>query len=139
MSELDDILRRSREARERILNAGKKYEAQVVQRARHAERWEAERTQRAVRRQRLDGLKAATPELRAHILTILNKYDMYWQELVSHGRRKHLALPRAEVYAYLRSRGWSYPRIGQFCDRDPTSIMAALRRFYREYEPNDRG
>lgn len=44
-------------------------------------------------------------------------------------RGKHLLAARADLYAELRARRWSYPMIGKFCgDRDHTTVILALRR-----------
>lgn len=147
MSEIDDIMRRSREARERIAKAGQRFEVQQRQLAKAeailAEQ-EAKATQEAkakreaieqaettilLRKRRLQGLPTTTNEIRRDILLILTRHNVFWAEVVSHGRRKNLDAPRREVYAYLRELGWSYPAIGRFCDRDHASIMHGVQKY----------
>lgn len=155
MTSVDDILRRSREARERLTKAGQQYEAQrkqhdkaearLAEQAARAERAETAKRQRlaaqvALRERRLEGLPTASNTVRQNIFNLLAKYDVYWSEVTAHTRRKHLNLPRMEIYVYLRSLKWSYPKIARFCGREHhSSIMYALRRYDELWGPtNDR-
>jgi len=148
MSEIDEIMRRSREARERIAKAGQQYQTQQ-QRLAKAEAILAEQTAKATqeaaanrtaqerieatilgRKRRLHGMPPASNEIRRDILLLLTQHNVYWEEIIAHTRRKHLDAPRRAVYVYLRSLGWSYPVIGRFCDRDHASIMNGVQRYH---------
>jgi len=149
MNSIDEIMRRSREARERIIKAGQQYAAQKQQlakaeallaeqeakaaalREQEAARAERERA-RVARERRLKGLPPATEGTRRKLYKIMMHYDVYWDEIASHSRLKHLDMPRREVYAYLRGLGWSYPVIAKFCNRDHASIMHGVQRYKEE-------
>ena len=57
---------------------------------------------------------------------ILNAYGENMRRLTSLQRDTHIVECRAAVASYLRARGWSYPRIGQFMHRDHSSIIHLL-------------
>lgn len=140
MKTIDEIMQRNREARERILKAGKQYEARQQQlveaeaaqvaaakaAAEEAELARVARSARSIREMRLEKFPKANHAIRCEVLRILTAHDVYWKEIVSHDRRKNLKLPRADVYRYLRSLDWSYPEIGRFCNRDHSSILYAI-------------
>lgn len=148
MSTIDEIMRRNREARERLVKAGQQYEtrhqrlaqaeaALAEQMARAEQEAEAnraaqERIEATIlgRKRRLHGMPPTTNEIRRDILLLLTQHNVYWEEIVAHTRRKHLDAPRRAVYVYLRSLGWSYPAIGKFCDRDHASIMNGVQRYH---------
>lgn len=67
------------------------------------------------------------PDLRAKIVAILNKYRTTWRVVVGYQRNHKLSAPRFEIYCLLRSRGWSFPRIGRFCNRDHSSIVHRIK------------
>jgi len=138
MNDIDAILQRNREARERIVRAAQERERlarmahqQQIAKAEAAQIQhqlaQEEAARRAHRELRLEGLPTAAVEVRRALLALMLHYDMYWPEIVGPDRRKHLKLPRAEVYKCLRAFGWSYPKIGRFCKRDHTSIVHALQ------------
>jgi hypothetical protein len=57
---------------------------------------------------------------------ILAAYGENMRRLTSLQRDTHIVECRATVARYLRDRGWSYPRIGQFMHRDHSSIIHLL-------------
>jgi chromosomal replication initiation ATPase DnaA len=148
MKTIDEIMQRNREARERILKAGKQYQAQQQQlveaeaaqvaaakaAAEEAELARITRSTRSVREMRLEKFPKASHAIRHEVLLILTAHDVYWKEIVSHDRRKNLKLPRADVYRYLRSLDWSYPEIGRFCNRDHSSIFHAIEAGHERRE-----
>lgn len=69
----------------------------------------------------------ASRETRMEILTVLEEYDTNWLELLGPSRRAKLANCRREVYRILHKRGWSYNKIGDFMNRDHTSVMHGVR------------
>ena len=56
------------------------------------------------------------------------KYGLTTEEMLSPSHDPFLANARRELYAILRARGWSYPRIGKFANRDHSSVMTALNK-----------
>lgn len=46
--------------------------------------------------------------------------------LLGPSRYNHIVQGRRELYKALRAKGWSYPAIGQFANRDHTTIIAAI-------------
>jgi hypothetical protein len=145
MSDIDEIMRRSREARERIAKAGQQYAVQkkqlakadaylAVQEAQAVALREQAETARLGRERRLQDLPPATNDIRRALFKIMVDYDVHWKEIVSHSRRKNLDAPRREVYVYMRSLGWSYPKIGAFCNRDHASIINGVQKYNAEKE-----
>lgn len=60
---------------------------------------------------------------REGVKKILLSYGENMRRLTSMQRDAHILQCRVAVATYLRNRGWSYPRIGQFMKRDHTSII----------------
>lgn len=141
MNDIDEIMRRSREARERIAKAGQQYAVQKKQLAKADAHLAAQEAQavalreqaeavRLTRERRLQGLPVATNDIRRALFKIMVDYDVYWEEIVSHSRRKNLDAPRKEVCVYLRSLGWSYPKIGTFCNRNHASVFYSVQSYH---------
>jgi hypothetical protein len=57
---------------------------------------------------------------------ILKAYQENYRRLVSNQRDRHIVQCRIAVAMYLRKRGWSYPRVGNFMKRDHSSIVHLL-------------
>jgi chromosomal replication initiation ATPase DnaA len=55
-------------------------------------------------------------------------FDLPSTDLLGRKRNKQAVEARFALYAALRQRGWSYPRIGRFLGRDHASIMYGVRR-----------
>jgi hypothetical protein len=69
-------------------------------------------------------------ETKAGIVQILRAHDMVWRRAMGPKRTRPYLMVRAEIYIWLRGRGWSYPRIGRLCGkRDHTTIMNSMRRY----------
>ena len=66
---------------------------------------------------------------RAIVAPVLKRLDMTWEEIVRDDRHRPYVLARREVYHALRQAGWSYPSIGQLCERDHSSILYAVRKW----------
>jgi len=60
---------------------------------------------------------------REGVKEILLAYGENMRRLTSMQRDSHILECRVAVATYLRNRGWSYPRIGEFMKRDHTSII----------------
>lgn len=69
----------------------------------------------------------ASRETRMEILTMLEEYDTTWLELLGPSRRAKLANCRREIYRLLHRRGWSYNKIGDFMQRDHTSVLNGVK------------
>ncbi len=54
-------------------------------------------------------------------------FDISPEDLLSSKRRQRITHARMALYAGLRKRGWSYPRIGMFCNRDHSTIIYGVR------------
>lgn len=138
MSEIDDIIKRSMEARARIIEAGRRFAAQKAEQA-------EVKAVRIERLTRLSGLPPASADIRKRVYEILVEHDVYWADIASHVRRKNTQAPRVAVYTYLRECGWSYPQIAKFCNRScHTSVMYAInphaqKRRKSRYEPKSSG
>jgi hypothetical protein len=65
-------------------------------------------------------------EWRKGVSDILKAFGENRRRLVSHQRDLHIVECRHAVAQYLRNRGWSFPRIGQFMGRDHSSIVHLL-------------
>lgn len=63
---------------------------------------------------------------RAGVVAILKAYGENMRRLTSLQRDTHIINCRRDVAIYLRSRGWSYPRIGKLMRRDHSSIIHLL-------------
>jgi len=63
------------------------------------------------------------------IFTILDAYDVTWQEVISPSREQRLVGPRSLIAVLFRQFGWALPRIGLIMRRDHTSIYAACKKF----------
>lgn len=59
------------------------------------------------------------------------------KDLMSNKRNRQVVEARFALYAALRRRGWSYPRIGKFLRRDHTAIMYGVCRaeYIMEHRP----
>jgi hypothetical protein len=57
---------------------------------------------------------------------ILKAFGENHRRLISRQRDTHIVICRTAVAQYLRNRGWSFPRIGQFMRRDHSSIVHLL-------------
>jgi chromosomal replication initiation ATPase DnaA len=66
---------------------------------------------------------------RAIIGPVLKRLDMTWEEIIRDDRHRPYVLARREVYYALRQAGWSYPSIGQLCERDHSSILYAVQKW----------
>lgn len=51
-------------------------------------------------------------------------------EIKSTARDRAVVAARVEVWKYLRTLGWSYPRIGKAFGRDHTSVFKTLLKHY---------
>jgi hypothetical protein len=69
-------------------------------------------------------------ETKAGIVQILRAHDMTWRKAMGPRRTRPYLMVRAEIYLFLRDRGWSYPRIGRLCGRrDHTTILSSVHRY----------
>ena len=64
-------------------------------------------------------------------------FDISPEDLLSSKRRQRITHARMALYAGLRKRGWSYPRIGMFCNRDHSTILAAINRAQKNLETSE--
>lgn len=58
--------------------------------------------------------------------SILKAFGESYRRMIAQQRDAHIVECRAAIAAYLRNRGWSYPRIGRFMKRDHSSIVHLL-------------
>jgi len=58
---------------------------------------------------------------------IAARHYLTYEVMISNVRWHAAAAARREFYVLLRSKGWSFPRIGQLVGRDHTTILAAVR------------
>lgn len=71
-----------------------------------------------------------SPETKAGIVQILRDHNMMWHQAMGPKRTRPYLMVRAEIYVWLRERGWSYPRIGRLCGkRDHTTVLNSLNRY----------
>ena len=74
-------------------------------------------------------------EAKEEIANILERHGMTWRRAIGPGRTNNLLAVRAEVYIFLKGRGWSYPQIGLLCGgRDHTTVLSSVRRFKARME-----
>jgi len=78
------------------------------------------------------------PDLRAALHAIVvDDHGLTWAQVVGPTRTARYVAARMDVYAVLRGRGWSFPRIGNFMNgRDHTTIMYSIRRHQKRKETN---
>jgi chromosomal replication initiation ATPase DnaA len=50
-------------------------------------------------------------------------------DIRSANRDRHIVRARDEAIAHLRAKGWTYPRIGQFFNRDHSTCVVAFQRY----------
>lgn len=55
-------------------------------------------------------------------------FDVPAADIMSRRRIKPIAQARFALYAALRQRGWSYPRIGMFIGRDHATVLHGVRK-----------
>lgn len=129
-----DYIDRAKAARQRIIEAGKRYDRELAER----QAAEAERARhRALRRLEADRTADMPPmdaALREKLIAVLVARNLTWRHIISHAKHGSLHPARQDIYAILRERGWSYPVIARFCNRScHTSVMYALRNYaYRK-------
>ena len=69
-----------------------------------------------------------TRGLDAVAIEIATRHHVDLAQLLGRCRTKSVAAARAELYQRLRDHGLSLPEIGTLTDRDPTTVLAGLRR-----------
>ena len=67
------------------------------------------------------------PNARAMLLPIMKMHVVLWSEMVADRRQKVYNNARQDMYARLRSEGWSYTRIGHLFNRDHTTVLSGIR------------
>lgn len=55
-------------------------------------------------------------------------FDVSADDIMSRRRIRPITQARFALYAALRQRGWSYPRIGNFMGRDHSSVLVGVRK-----------
>jgi hypothetical protein len=72
-----------------------------------------------------------SPDTKRAILAILDRRGMTWADAIARHHARIYVNTRAEIYALLRERGWSYPRIGALVGgRDHTTVMTSVQRYH---------
>lgn len=54
-------------------------------------------------------------------------FEIPREDVLSRKRKQRVSHARMALYAGLRKRGWSYPRIGMFCGRDHATVIHGVR------------
>lgn len=73
---------------------------------------------------------ACSLETKDTIANVLDRHGLTWPQLIARNNCMTHVNARAEVYALLRERGWSYPQIGRLVGgRDHTTIINSVQRF----------
>ena len=60
---------------------------------------------------------------------LLGRQRLTLPEIRAYDRRPPVVRARDEAMAYLRDKGWTYPQIGRFLNRDHSTCVVAVRRF----------
>lgn len=69
------------------------------------------------------------------VLSVGKDFGALPEELRGASVRRHLSDARCVIAVVLRSRGWSYPQIGQLLNRDHSTVMyMCATRFPRAYQ-----
>lgn len=134
MTNVEDYLAKAKATRQRLIDAGRRYEQDRATQAAAAAEREIQRRLRQAHADRMAGMPpVADAALHDALREVLIAHDTTWANIVSQARGQRHMPPRQDVYAVLRRRGWSYPAIARFCGRAcHTSIMYALEeRQYR--------
>jgi hypothetical protein len=79
-----------------------------------------------------DIANTGTPNVRGArkvVAPILLRRNLVWADIIRDNRHKEFVLARREIYYALRELGWSYPAIGDFCQRDHTSVLYAVQKW----------
>jgi chromosomal replication initiation ATPase DnaA len=71
-------------------------------------------------------LRAAQPDWREEVRRIAHAFGTTEADVYSPSRRRSLAHARWEIWAMLRARGWTLPRIGAAFQRDHTTVMYGI-------------
>ena len=73
---------------------------------------------------------SCSPETKRCIAGILSEHGMLWGDAMRYINRAEHVRVRAAIYIALRTRGWSFPRIGALCGgRDHTTIINSVQRY----------
>jgi hypothetical protein len=57
--------------------------------------------------------------------------SLTWEQVIAKDNSRERVNARAEIYALLRERGWSYPQIGRLVGgRDHTTIINSVQRYH---------
>ena len=78
----------------------------------------------------LPGARCSLDTKRA-ILPVLERHGLTWAQIIARNNCLTHVNARAEIYALLRERGWSYPQIGRLVGgRDHTTIINSVQRYH---------
>jgi hypothetical protein len=80
-----------------------------------------------------------SPETKDAIADVLRRHSLWrsltWEQVIAKDNSRERVHARAEIYALLRERGWSYPKIGAFVGgRDHTTIINSVQRYHARKE-----
>jgi hypothetical protein len=86
-------------------------------------------TPQSIEEQQRKRMKGCPLSLRRQglVLPILEEFDMTWEKLWAKDRRAVLMTPRRKVWLKLWEDGMSISQIGQFTQRDHTTVLWGLR------------
>lgn len=71
-------------------------------------------------------------ELVAVFAAVAKKHDVLLDEVIGHRKQQGAIEARQELYAVLRVRGWSTPRIGALLGRNPSTVLEGSKRHARK-------
>jgi chromosomal replication initiation ATPase DnaA len=60
---------------------------------------------------------------------VAGEYDVSFGEIIGDSHRAPLVQARWEIYAVLRARGWSLPKIGHRMRKHHATVLYGLRRY----------
>ena len=75
-----------------------------------------------------------SPETKRAILPVLDRHGLTWPQLIARNNCMAYVNARAEIYALLRERGWSYLQIAKLVSRDHTTIINSVQRYHARKE-----
>jgi hypothetical protein len=73
-----------------------------------------------------NGMPNMAPDLRASVISMLQAYGVFWTEVTGKGRARRISYCRRAITWILHTRGWSFPRIGEFMKCDHSSAVYAI-------------